>query len=227
MNSSTQEIYRRKIQEIAHDFETQGYRVLIEPSTEELPPFLASFHPDIVAYGPQDSVVVEVKVGTRTAASERFRELAETIQQHPGWHFSLIVVDPKSDEVAPATQQLLDREIILEYLKEVEELFKRGLKNAAFILLWVCVGALLRHIASQEGLPLERVPSSALLKELFSLGLLSRNGLDIALRAFSVRNSLVHGFKSPGPELEEIFGELTLLAQELLAEYDQARNRNT
>jgi hypothetical protein len=130
-------------------------------------------------------------------------------------------------EVAPATQQLLDRDIILEYLKEVEELSKRGVKHAAFILLWVCVEALLRHIASQEGLPLERVPSSALLKELFSLGLLSRNGLAIALRAFSVRNALVHGFQSSGPEVEESFGALTLLVQELLADYDQVRNRNT
>jgi hypothetical protein len=226
MNSSTQEIYRRKIQEIAHEFETQGYRVVIEPKSAERPPFLADFHPDIIAYGPQDSVVVEVKVGTRTAASERFRELAETIQQQPGWRFSLIVVDPRSDEVAPVTQPLLDREQILEHLKEAAGLFKRGLKDAAFVLLWVGVEALLRHIASQEGLPLERVPSSALVKELFSLGLLSRNGLNLALRAFSVRNALVHGFTSPGRELEGIFGELTLLAQELLAEYDQAGNRN-
>lgn len=222
MTTSTQEIYRRKIQEIANDFETRGYRVLIEPSTAELPHFLADFHPDLVAYGPQDSVVVEVKVGTRTSVSERFKELAETIQQHPGWRFSLVVVDPQSDEVAPATQQLLDREKIVDRLKEAEELFKRGVKDAAFVLLWMSVEALLRHIASQEGLPLERIPSSALLKELFSLGLLSRNGLDIALRAFSVRNSLVHGFESPG--LEGIFGELTLLGQELLAEFDQAGN---
>jgi hypothetical protein len=222
MNNSTQEMYRRKLQEIANDYETRGYRVLIEPAPTELPPFLANFHPDIVAYGPADSVIVEVKVGTRTAASERYRELAETIQQHPGWRFSLVVVDPRSDDVAPSTRQLLDREKIVERLKEAEELLKRGVKEAAFVLLWASIEALLRHIASREGLPLERIPSSALLKDLFSLGLLSRNGLDIALRAFSVRNSLVHGFEAP--ELDAILGELTILAQELLAEFDQAGN---
>jgi hypothetical protein len=36
---------------------------------------------------------------------------------------------------------------------------------------------------------------------------------------FSVRNSLVLGFEVP--ELDAILGELTLLAQELLAEFDQ------
>jgi hypothetical protein len=222
MNSSTQEIYRRKMQEVANDYETRGYRVLIEPAPTELPPFLANFRPDIVAYGPEDSIVVEVKVGTRTATSARDRELAETIQQHPGWRFSLVVVDPRSDDVAPTTQPLLDREKIVERLKEAEALLQQGVKEAAFVLLWMSIEALLRHIASREGLPLERVPSSALLKELFSLGLLSRHGLDIALRAFAVRNSLVHGFETP--ELEAILGELTILAQELLAEFDQAGN---
>ena len=56
MNSSTQEMYRRKIQEIANDYETRGYRVLIEPAPTELPPFLANFHPDIVAYGQEQQL---------------------------------------------------------------------------------------------------------------------------------------------------------------------------
>src|SRR6476660_8592909 len=126
MNSSAQEMYRHKIQEIANDYETRGYRVLIEPASTELPPFLANFHPDVVAYGPEDSIVVEVKVGTRTASSERYRALAETIQQHPGWRFSLVVVDPRSDDIAPATRPLLDREKIVEHLKEAEALLQQG-----------------------------------------------------------------------------------------------------
>jgi hypothetical protein len=49
-----------------------------------------------------------------------------------------------------------------------------------------------------------------------------RSSLDIALRAFSVRSSLVHGFEAP--ELDAMLGELTILAQELLAEFDQVGN---
>jgi len=43
MNSSTQEMYRRKIQEIANDYETRGYRVLIEPAPTELRHSLRTF----------------------------------------------------------------------------------------------------------------------------------------------------------------------------------------
>jgi hypothetical protein len=221
MNRSTQEIHNRKLQEIAADYSARGYEVLIEPGSTRLPEFLAGFRPDLVAFGPQDSVVVELKVGTQTAASERFRELAEAIQRQPGWRFSLVVIDPRSDDVAPSAQQLLNRNEILDRLEKANELLKVGTKDVAFVLLWVSIEALLRRIAIQEGLPLERVPPSALMKELYSLGVLSRNDLDTTQRAFAVRNSIVHGFEASGLD-QQIFRELVQLARRLLMELDHS-----
>jgi uncharacterized protein YutE (UPF0331/DUF86 family) len=221
MNNFSHEAYRQKLQEIAAEYAARGYEVLVEPSPEQLPEFLAGFRPDLVARGPNDSVVVEVKVGTQTAASERFRELAETIQRQPGWRFSLVVIDPRSDEVAPPTQQLLDRQEIVDRLGRANELLKTGATDAAFLLMWVSVEALLRHIATREGLPLERVPSSSLMKELFSLGILSRSELEVAQRAFSVRNALVHGFATT--RLDETSRELAQFAQKFLLELDRSQ----
>ena len=221
MNSLDHEAYRQKLQEIAGEYEARGYEVVVEPGPEKLPEFLAGFHPDLVARGPNESVVIEVKVGTKTAASERFRELAEIIQHQPGWRFSLVVIDPRSDEVAPPTQQLLDRQEIADRLGRANELLRTGATDAAFLLMWVAVEALLRHIATREGLPLERVPSSSLMKELFSLGILSRNELEVTQRAFAVRNALVHGFETT--KLDEIAGELAQLAQRLFSEFDRSQ----
>jgi DNA-binding Lrp family transcriptional regulator len=221
MNNVSHEAYRQKLQEIAAEYEARGYEVLVEPRPEQLPEFLAGFRPDLVARGLNDSVVVEVKVGTQTAASERFRELAETIQRQPGWRFSLVVIDPRSDEVAPPTQQLLDRQEIGDRLGRANALLKTGATDAAFLLMWVSVEALLRHIATREGLPLERVPSSSLMKELFSLGILSRSELEVAQRAFSVRNALVHGFATT--RLDETSRELAQFAQKLLLELDRSQ----
>src|SRR6266850_2892678 len=212
----------QKLQEIAGEYEARGYEVVVEPGPEKLPKFLAGFRPDLVARGPNESVVVEIKVGTKTAASERFRELAEIIQHQPGWRFSLVVIDPRSDEVAPPTQQLLDRQAIVDRLGRANALLKTGATDAAFLLMWVAVEALLRHIATREGLPLERVPSSSLMKELFSLGILSRSELDVAQRAFSVRNALVHGFETT--KLDEIAKEVAQLAQQLLTELDRSQS---
>jgi hypothetical protein len=219
MNNLRHAAYRHKLEEIAAEYEARGYEVLVEPSPEQLPEFLVGFRPDLVARGPNDCVVVEVKVGTQTAASERFRELAETIQRQPGWRFSLVVIDPRSDEVAPPTQPLLDRQAIVDRLERANELLQTGAPDAAFLLMWISVEALLRHIATREGLPLERVPSSSLLKELFSLGILSRSELEVAQRAFAVRNALVHGFATT--RLDETARDLAQFAQKLLLELDR------
>jgi hypothetical protein len=219
MNGIVHDAYQRKLQEIAADYRAQGYDVRIEPGPKEVPAFLAGFRPDLIARGPHDSVVVEVKVGTATAASERFRELAEMIREQPGWRFSLVVIDPRSDEVAPLTQPLLNRQAIAYRLERANELLRTGLTDAAFLLFWVSTEALLRQLASREGLPLERFPSSTLLKELFSLGILSRDDLEVAQRALAVRNALVHGFEATG--LDQTADELAQLAQRLLAELDQ------
>jgi uncharacterized protein YutE (UPF0331/DUF86 family) len=216
MNSSAHEAYQHKLQEIAADYRAQGYDVHIEPGPEEVPAFLAGFRPALIARGPRDSVVVEVKVGTTTAASERFRELAELIRQQPGWRFALVVIDPRSDEVAPSAQPLLNRQAIADHLERAKELLRAGLNDAAFLLRWVATEAILRHIATREGLPLERLPSSTLLKELFSLGILSRDDLQMTQRALSMRNALVHGFETMG--LDQTTEELARLAQQLLAE---------
>jgi REase_AHJR-like len=219
MNSSAHEAYQRKLQEIASEYRAQGYDVRIEPGPKDVPAFLTGFRPDLIARGPHDSVVVEVKVGTTTAASERFRELAQMIRQQPGWRFSLVVIDPRSDEVAPSVQPLLNRQAIADRLERANELRRAGIKDAAFLLFWVSIEALLRQLATREGLPLERIPSSALLKELFSLGILSREDLEVAQRAFAVRSALVHGFEATG--LDQTTDAVARLAQQLLAELDQ------
>lgn len=221
MRNITEDIHRRKIEEIASDYSKHGYKVLVEPKDQELPSFLGGFRPDLIAIGPNDSVVVEVKIGTETAASERFRELVETIQQQPGWRFSLVVVDPRTDEVTPSIQTLLDMPQIVERLRGAEELFRQGSKDAAFIVLWLSMEAILRHIAIKENLPLERVPSSALFKELYSLGLISIQALNICLRALTVRNAIVHGFESPG--LDDVFHSLLAVVPELLEEFNRQK----
>jgi len=154
----------QKLQEIAAEYEARGYEVLVEPGPEQLPEFLASFRPDLVARGPNESVVVEVKVGTQTAAAERFRDLAETIQRQPGWRFSLVVIDPRSDEVAPLTQELLHRKDIADRLGRAHALLKTGATDAAFLLMWVAVEAIPQK--SPCACSLERQPPLTQLIEL-------------------------------------------------------------
>ena len=88
---------------VADDYRRRGYEVHIEPASNAIPEFLRGFHPDLIARKPGDSVVVEVKVGTRTSAAEQLREIAERVNQEPGWRFSLVFADPdRPDQVIEA-----------------------------------------------------------------------------------------------------------------------------
>jgi hypothetical protein len=218
MPNAIEKIYRQKLQEVAREYEAGGYRVVIDPAPSELPGFLKKFHPDLIAFGPRDSVVIEVKIGTRSTSSERYSDLAQIVNQQPGWRFSLLIVDLSSEEIPPSIAPPLDRKGIEDRLREADELMKQGAKDAAFLLLWSSFEAALRRLAYREQLPLERMPSTALLKELFSLGLVSRHALDVALRAYSVRNSLVHGFETKG--LEDTYNEMASPVHEALTELE-------
>ena len=52
---------RRKLLEVAREYRKQGYEVVIEPREEQLPSFLHSFQPDIIARNNEETVVIEIK----------------------------------------------------------------------------------------------------------------------------------------------------------------------
>jgi hypothetical protein len=53
---------------VAEDYRCRGHDVQVQPGGPSLPDFLAGYQPDLIARSPTDSVVIEVKVGTRTSA---------------------------------------------------------------------------------------------------------------------------------------------------------------
>ena len=115
---------------VAEDYRRRGYDVQIRPSGPSLPEFLAEYQPDLIARSPAESVVIEVKVGTRTSVAERFREVAERVNRQPGWRFSLVFVSPdQPDQVTEASlaplPQLQDR------ARSAEALLQTGQSEAS------------------------------------------------------------------------------------------------
>ena len=133
-----------------------------------------------------------------------------------------LVVPPEQPDKpakAPSTQSLLNRQAIIDRLERANAFLRAGITDAAFLLFWVSIETLLKQLATRQDLPLERIPSSTLLKELFAPGILSRNDLEMARLALTIRNALVHGFKETG--VDQTAAEMARLAQQLLAELYQ------
>jgi len=199
---------------VADDYRRRGYEVEVEPSADAVPEFLRGLHPGLIARRPGDSVVVEVKVGTKTSVAERFREIAERVNKEPGWRFSLVFASPDEPnqitEAEPAPRRLLEQRT-----QNAEDLLSTGQNEAAFLLLWSALEGILRHLGERAQLPLANLPPSALMRELYSAGEISREQFEMLVGLFPLRNQLVHGFGSRADLEAE---QLLILVKSLLAE---------
>ena len=209
-----QQVEAQVIAKVAEDYRQRGYEVDVEPSGVNVPAFLGGFQPDLIARSPGDNVVVEVKVGTRTSVADRLREVAERVTHEPGWRFSVVFADPgrpdQFTEAQPAPLALVEQRV-----QNAQRLLDASQGEAAFLLLWSSLEGVLRILGERAQLPLASLPPSALIRELYSAGEISRDQFETLMRLLPVRNELVHGFGSPAAAEA---GQLALLVNSLLAD---------
>jgi hypothetical protein len=180
------------IAKVADEYRRRGYDVAVKPSGADLPDFLGDFKPDLIARNGTESVVVEVKVGTRTSVAERLWDVAEKVNRQPGWRFSLVFVNPdQPDEISEA--QPASEAVLQERTRIAETLLRSGQREAAFLLLWSALEGILRRLGERAQLPLTSLPSSTLIRELYSAGEIEREQFELLLHLLPIRNQLVHG----------------------------------
>lgn len=209
----TEPLASRVIAKLAEDYRQRGYDVEIAPSGARLPEFLEGFQPDLIARSPTDSVVVDVKVGTRTSVAERLRDVAERVDRQPGWRFSLVFVSADHpDEISEAQPAPLA--LLQERVQNADALLRAGQSEAAFLLLWSALEGILRFLARRVHLPLETLPPSALIRELYSAGEIGSDQFEVLMRLLPLRNQLVHGVAGQAVDVEQLAPIVhTLLAE--------------
>jgi REase_AHJR-like len=199
MINNTKNIYNEKVKSLAEKYESQGFRVFIEPKIDELPFDLGNYQPEMIAIKDGSGLVIEVKTNLSRVSVDRLQALAEEVNKHQGWHFLLVTLEdieakslPGISEQLPSWQDLADRFHEAHRLIEndkIEQAFK-----AAFLLLWSTFEGALRKRAVDVSIPIERFPVIGLLKHMYSLGELSISQFDFAQFCFEAWNSLAHGY---------------------------------
>ncbi|MEH2209282.1 hypothetical protein [Nostoc sp.] len=195
MTNNTKILYDEKVKFLAEKYETQGFRVLLEPKTDELPFDLGNYQPDIIAIKDGSSLVIEVKNSLNRLSVDRLKAIAEEVSTHPGWHFLLVTLEdieakslPGTSEQFPSWQELTNRFMQAHKLIENDEI------EPAFLLMWSIFEGALRKRAVDVSIPIERFPVIGLLRHLYSLGELSISQFDLAQACFEVWNRLAHGY---------------------------------
>jgi hypothetical protein len=193
MPTSQAAVATRRVEELAQEYRDQGYEVLVEPETPELPGPLAGFRPDLVVRRGDEVVVVEVKF-RESLGDPRLRELSEAVRRQPGWRFDLVLLRPEPGP--PGTKEWTATDVS-NHLSQVEALLGFGHQEAALLLAWSAAEATLRLLAKKEGLALQREDAPYLLKLLTSRAVLTREQHDLLQEVLQLRNAVAHGHQPP------------------------------
>ncbi|OQX03536.1 MAG: hypothetical protein BWK80_55480 [Desulfobacteraceae bacterium IS3] len=199
----------------AEKYRQQGFEVIVEPSVEDMPFDLGTYHTDLlVKKSESEGYIIEIKDSAARTSIERYREISEIVSQHSGWRFLLITgEDALLNEGNIKAEELLSWEQIFRGIKQGERLISLGEIEGAVLSLWSILEAMMRKQAEKVSLPIERFPTSSLINHLYSQGELSIEQFDQAKSLLDIRNYLVHGFQAA--ELGNAVKQLRELVTEL------------
>lgn len=195
--------------------ESEGYDVFVQPRAPLVPDFLGDYVPDAVATGNGKKIVLEV---TRSAESEKLKEVAARFAKQREWELKILLVTPTS---SGKTVPVQSRQTIDGAIEEIERLQKVNALRAAFLLAWATFEAEGRaSIAGKFDRP--QTPGR-LVQVLSQEGWLLPTEAD-RMRALSEqRNQLVHGDLGTEIKNDDLLWLVAILRK--LAAAEQASDR--
>ncbi len=194
------ELERRRLLELAREYRKRGYDVITEPTKEQLPDFLATLQPDMIARNEQENVVFEVKSQQTLSASPELKDIAQAVQGKKGWRFELVVTNPRDKaDIKPNGNILLSRAEAFDRLQEARDLSEQEHGEAAFLVAWSATEAVLRKLVTTFGISSVRDNSELIVKNLFVQGFLNKEQYETLLEGVNVRNSILHGYQVSHP----------------------------
>ncbi|WP_087688014.1 hypothetical protein [Pandoraea sp. PE-S2R-1] len=192
---SNHSAHEAKIQELKERFERDGYAVLIEPRRQDIPFDLGNYVPDLVARKRDGGLIVEVKTVNARTSIERYQSLAHTVQQHDGWRFVLVTVDDLN--VPVSLQETVGWGELEAKLGTIRLLIDNGNAEPAILYLWSVFEAAMRKLAITTAMPIERLPATKLMNQLYTAGYIAVDDFQIAKKFLTMRNGITHGFGTP------------------------------
>ncbi len=193
---ATTPLERQRVRALAEEYRSRGYEVIEVPAPEQLPDFLAGYHPDLLIRKGDEARVVEVKSRSSLVKNPQIRELARLLGSKPDWNFELVVVGEEEQLRAPEGTRPFEREDILRGIEAAYRLLESGFAEAALLLAWSTSEATVRLLTEAEGIVLDRLTPLYILKQAVVHGVISRDEYDFLMNVMKYRNALVHGFKT-------------------------------
>ena len=158
---------------------------------------MKSHRPDLIARRGEESVVIDVKLRSslNSSSTQYLRNLAQVVEQQPGWRFELVVTNPDNNISSPKAKGSFQEHEIRSRLEVAKQLSEEH-PDLAILYSWSLVEAALRLVAEKEKLSLQRFDPLYLVKQLTTEGAISRPEYQLLMDTLSLRNAIAHGFKT-------------------------------
>lgn len=183
----------QSVEKIAQELRADGYEVIREPAPAEFPFDLGGYRPDLIARRGDEGLVIEIKASERLASVDQVAEAAEVVSHHTGWRFLLLTADRMRERTVADLVKLATPEEIGERSRIAEALIGSDNLAAGVLIAFSAIEALLRRLAVARAIPAEALSTTALVKQLYSLGALSRTQLEDLIALAQVRDAIAHG----------------------------------
>ncbi|HET7232720.1 MAG TPA: hypothetical protein VFJ16_22100 [Longimicrobium sp.] len=207
-----------KIREVAERYEQEGFRVLRQPGPESVPFDLHGFRPDLLVEKADQHFLLKVRAATGqpSFSLDRMMEVSREIQKRPGWSFYIVTANDVHEDAPGIADPLASWAKIRSRAADAIRLSKsEGATEAAVLVLWVAMEGILRKMADDARIPIERLPVAQVIPTLYSMGELTYEQYEVLTGLLGVRKRLLHGFDAPAADvtrasqcLVEILGEL-------------------
>jgi hypothetical protein len=182
----------------AQTYEADGYRVLVRPTGDQLPPFANGHALDLIATQGDERVIVQVKESRQELARDTdIIRLVEAATQ-AGWRVDLMVLGAEDPLAKIENGTELRRDQIEEQLRHADKMAGAGELVVSCILAWSALEATMRRAARQAGIKIKTTSPRFLIRSLYSQGLLSREEFDRLDETIHYRSGAVHGMSVPG-----------------------------
>jgi hypothetical protein len=213
---------QERLEQQANRYREQGYRVVLNPGPDDLPPFAKDFKVEILATRADGGVIASAKSSLADFENDRnLSRYAEIIQAQPRWRYDVAVLGPPPtisefqgvDEASEAE--------IAKGLDDAEFLLHSGFRPQAVLAAWAAMESAMRHRLRAMGERAEWGSSpQSMLNELYSSGVLTPAEFRSLEGLSRLRNIIVHGFSVPEISAETVL-ILTNTARKLLTESKQ------
>jgi hypothetical protein len=201
MHKDTKRWEEEKIRDLDREYSAKGYRVVLEPGTSKLPKFMQSFdyHPDLIVYGKNESLVIEVTSSSTISDAKRFSHIADSVRNQKGWDFVLVMTNPRSKSNIEPSGEIPGSQHALQQLTEAEQVLSAGTEgqfvNAAFLVAWAGLEAAIRYSLSRLYKRDKSVSQPTLVRDAGMYGVISRQDSEFIEIAMRARNSIAHGYQ--------------------------------